>query len=205
MNMRTMPNLIAQPLVGSRPRVFTRAEYYRMAELGFFSDQRVALIGGEIIEMAAQSNLHNLAIEFVKDALQAAFGPNFWVRSQGSLDLSPLSVPDPDVAVVPGSKRSYIGQRDNPVTALLVVEVSETTLWDDRNRKASLYASAGITDYWILNLQDIQLEIRRVARPDQTLEFGYGYASLSTFVVGDVVTPLAAPSAQIAVADLLPA
>jgi Uma2 family endonuclease len=189
----------------NRPRQFTRAEYYRMSELGFFSDQRVELIGGEIIEMAAQSNLHGLGISLVYDALVQAFGPNFWVRDQLSLDLSPLSIPDPDLAVIPGSKRSYRGQRDNPTTALLIVEVSETTLSEDRNRKASLYAASGITDYWILNIPDKQLEIRRDLRPDATQDFGHGYATLTTLVAGDFATPLAAPSARIPVTDLLPA
>jgi hypothetical protein len=137
--------------------------------------------------------------------LEAAFGPTFWVRSQGSLDLSPLSVPDPGLAVVTGNKRTYIGRRDNPTTAVLIVEVSDATLWEDRTRKASLYAAAGIADYWILNIPDGRLEIRRDPTPDATQAFGHGYSTLTTLVVGDVATPLAAPAARVAVADLLPA
>jgi Uma2 family endonuclease len=207
MNMRTRPEVSTVDVAfdGYRRRPFTKDEYYRMSELGFFNGQRVQLIGGEIVQMAAQSNLHQLGIGLVYDALVAAFGPNFWVRSQGSLDLSPLSVPDPDLAVVPGSKRSYIGNNTNPTKAVLIVEVCVTTLSDDRNRKASLYAAAGIADYWILNVDDRQLEIRRDPKPDATQEFGHGYSTLTTLAAGDFATPLAAPAARIAVADLLPA
>src|SRR5262249_25072776 len=81
---------------------------------------------------------------------------------QGSLDLSPWSVPDPDVAVVQGSPRN--ASPDNPTTALLLVEVSETTLAYDRSTKASLYARAGIADYWIVNLVDRQVGVLRNPR-----------------------------------------
>src|SRR5262245_12061463 len=120
---------------GPRRRRWTRKEFYRLLDLGFFYDQRVELIGGEIIVMPSQKNFHALGIGLTEDALVAAFGSGFWVRVQASLDLSPSSVPDPDLAVVPGSKRSRKGDKDNPTTALLIVEVSDTTLRLDRRRK----------------------------------------------------------------------
>jgi Uma2 family endonuclease len=188
-----------------RPRrPFTAAEFWKMYELGFFASQRVELIGGEIVAMAAQSNLHAIGIDLTRYALEAAFGTGFWVRTQNSLDLSPLSVPDPDIAVVIGSPLLFRGQRANPTSALLIVEVSETTLWEDRGRKASLYAAAGIPDYWILNIADSVLEIRRDPRADATQDFGFGYATLTTLTAADFASPLAAPSARVAVADLLP-
>lgn len=188
-----------------RVRPITAAEFWKMNELGFFNEQRVELIGGEIIAMAAQTNWHAVGISNVHDALQLVFDPQqFWVRNQASLDLSPLSVPDPDVAVVVGSKRTWAAHRTNPTTAVLIVEVSDTTLWEDRTRKASLYAAGGIADYWILNIPDQQLEIRRDPRPDATQDFGHGYASLTTLRPGDFATPLALPTARVAVTDLLP-
>jgi Uma2 family endonuclease len=189
----------------SRPRLFSRDEFWRLYEQGFFASQRVELIGGEIVEMAPQMNWHAVGVSNVEDALKLVFDPNrFWVRNQASLDLSPMSVPDPDVAVDSGSKRDWSTRRDNPTTAVLVVEVSESTLWGDRNRKGSLYAAEGIADYWILNLEDRQLEIRRDPRPDATQEFGFGYATLTTLLAGNFATPLAAPAASIVVVDLFP-
>jgi Uma2 family endonuclease len=187
-----------------RTRQFTAAEFWRMYDLGFFNDQRVELIGGEIVTKLTQSNWHAIGLDLMRDALAAAFGPNYWVRVQNSLDLSPLSVPDPDIAVTIGSARQQRGQRANPTSALLVVEVSDTTLATDRERKASLYAASGIADYWILNIADNTLEVRRDPRPDATQDFGFGYASLTTLTAVDFATPLAAPNARISVADLLP-
>jgi Uma2 family endonuclease len=171
--------------------------------MDWFQGKRVQLIGGEIIEMAAQKNEHGISLKLTEDALEALFGPNFWVRTQMSLDLSPHSVPDPDLAVVSGPPRSYTGA-PVPKSALLVVEVSESTLSYDRNTKASLYAAAGITDYWIVNLVDRQVEVYRDPVPDPSEPFGYRYTSETDVPPGGVVSPLARPGATIPVDDLLP-
>src|SRR5262249_52686115 len=131
----------------AKPRPWSADELYRLLDLGFFQDQRVELIGGEILQMASQKNIHVAAITLTEYALIAAFGPGYWIRVQASLDLSPLSVPDPDVAVVVGSPHSPAAQ--NPTSALLIVEASLTTLLHDQGFKASLYAASGIADYWI--------------------------------------------------------
>jgi Uma2 family endonuclease len=197
MHMKWMPN------DAYFPRLFSKGEYERMSAMGLFVGQKVELIAGEVLQMAAQSNRHGAGATLVARALDRIFTTGYWVRAQQTLDLTPSSMPDPDVAVVLGNAANP--EEDVPTSALLIVEVSDTTLSSDRNWKASLYASAGIADYWILNLQDNQLEVRRDPKKDKTQDFGYGYATLTTLVAGDFVTPLAAPTALIAVADLLPA
>jgi Uma2 family endonuclease len=182
---------------------WTREQFYQMLDLGWFQDQRVELIDGEVIDMPAQKNFHALAITLTEDALKIAFGANYWVRVQMTLDLTPLSSPDPDLAVVAGSPRCHAVSA-NPTTALLTVEVSETTLWYDRNRKSHLYAAAGITDYWIVNLVQRQLEIYRDPVADNSQLFGFRYNSRTILDPPDRVSPLAAPQASITVADLLP-
>jgi Uma2 family endonuclease len=87
---------------------------------------------------------------------------------------------------------------------LLVVEVSDTTLHFDRGRKASLYASGGITDYWIVNPVHDVLEVFRNPVRDRSHIYGYRYADAATFLPGETSSPLAAPKARIKVADLLP-
>jgi Uma2 family endonuclease len=77
-----------------------------------------------------------------------------------SLDLSPFSVPDPDIAVIKGSVLSHLA-RENPKSALLIAEISETTLLYDRTRKGSLYARVGIEDYWIVNVEKRFLDVYR--------------------------------------------
>ena len=82
-------------------------------------------------------------------------------------------------------------------TALLVVEISDTTLGFDRSRKRELYARAGIQEYWIVNLLDCRVEVYRFPR-------GGDYTHTSAFDSSGTLTALAAPQAPIHVADLLP-
>jgi len=112
-----------------------------------------------------------------------------------------MSDAEPDISVVPGTPRDYT---EHPTGALLVVEVSETTLAYDRGRKGSLYAAAGIQDYWIVNLVDRQLEVYRDPVPDPNESSGFRYNTRTVFLSGQSASPLAAPAASIAVADLLP-
>jgi Uma2 family endonuclease len=184
-------------------RRWTVEEFYRLLDLGFFDEQRVQLIEGVILQAGPQLNLHAVATALTADALRSAFGPAYWVRLQASLDLTPYSVPDPDLAVVTGAPRTH-NVNQNPTSALLIVEVSLTTLAFDRRRKGSLYARAGIEDYWIVNLVDRHLEVYRNPAPDSSQRYGFGYADLNVLTPTDHATPLAAPQARIAVADLLP-
>src|SRR5690349_7458384 len=112
------------------------------------------------------------------------------------LRFRPRSAPKPDVAVVPGGPYDY---QTTPATALLVVEVSDATLSYDRGRKASLYARAGIADYWIVDRRRRQLEIRRNPVQDSSQRYGFRYADVQTLAPTDHATPLAAPQARIAV------
>jgi Uma2 family endonuclease len=200
----TTPDAIEVTQIEPKPRLWTAEEFYRLVELNFFIDQRVELIGGEILQMAAQLNPHSLAITLTEDAMRKAFGPNHWVRVQMSLDLSPLSVPDPDIAVVPGAPRQYAGRRSNPTSALLIAEISETSLTYDLNRKASLYAASGIKDYWVVDLVHRQLEVHRRPKPNSKQPFGWLYDQVQILDPSDRIAPLASPKAKITVADLLP-
>jgi Uma2 family endonuclease len=185
-----------------RIRPWTLTEYYRLGELGFFDGERVELINGRIVRMAAISNFYAAAADLTADALRATFGGGYWVRTQAPLDLTPTSSPQPDVAVVRGSPRKAAVA--NPTTALLVVEVSDSTLRSDRGGKARLYARAGILDYWIVNLVDRQLEVFRGLQPDSARPKRITYGQITILTPADTVTPLAAPGAKIVVSDLLP-
>jgi Uma2 family endonuclease len=184
-----------------RPKSWTCEEFYRLAELGCFRGQRAELIEGEIMVLSPQRPSHTYTTDHVAEILRNAGWPNVWVRMQLPIDFSPYSEPEPDVSVVAGCAEDY--KLAHPSTALLIVEVSDSTLEYDQTRKASLYALKGVMDYWIVNLVDGQLEVRRKPQPDSVHDFGYGYASLTILREADVVTPLAAPTLTVAVADLL--
>jgi Uma2 family endonuclease len=117
------------------------------------------------------------------------------------LKLSEISEPEPDVAVVAGDVFSLRGV---PTTAVLVVEVADTTLARDRNVNGSLYASANIAEYWIVNLQNRQLELHRAPQVDTNSPLGWKYAEICIFEANEKIAPLAKPDAEVFVGDLLP-
>lgn len=167
----------------------------------FHPGERAELIDGEILTRTPQGSAHSTAVCLVEDALRLAFGAGYDVRGQLPLALDPASEPEPDVVVVPGSPRDY---RDaHPATALLVVEVADTTLAFDRDWKWSLYARAGIADYWIVNLIDRLLEVYRDPAPASSARYGWEYRSIQRLGPSEAVRPLAF-QALVAVADLLP-
>lgn len=192
--------MTAIPPRADRPFRFTREQYHRMGDLGFFQDKRVELIFGEVVEMSPINWPHRVATGLVSDALRLAFGPGFYVDVQQPLDFKE-SEPEPDVSVIVGSRRAG---RAHPTTAALVVEVSDTTLFTDLTTKAELYATAGIADYWVLDVTGRQLHVFRDPAP---LPVGLGttaYRSHATLTPADSVAPLAAPAASITVSELLP-
>jgi Uma2 family endonuclease len=181
-------------------RRWTYREYQRMADAGFFRDQRVELLHGQVIEMAPQRDTHVIGVALAAEAIEKSFGQGYWVRVQAPLCLTALDVPEPDVAVVVGSKRDYLGS-NNRVDALLVVEISDTTLAYDRGAKLRRYARAGIADYWIVDLVNRKLEVHRQPRKVGTK---FEFADVRVLSSDASVSPLASASAPIKVADLLP-
>ncbi|MDA1054017.1 MAG: Uma2 family endonuclease [Planctomycetota bacterium] len=173
---------------------WTLDEYHRLGDAGVFIDQRVELIDGEILTMSPMKAAHAAATELTAAALRGSFGPGLWIRVQLPLAISDNSEPEPDLAVVPGAPRDY---PEHPASALLVVEVSDTTLAFDRGKKRRLYAAAGVADYWVLNLIDEQLEVYRDPIDGD-------FQNAATFGPDADISPLAAPDARISVRELLP-
>ena len=187
----------------TRTRRFTRAEYERLIALGLFQpDEAIELIGGELMVAEPQGPAHYTAIVKTARALQAAFGAGWYVRTEGPIGLADDSEPEPDVAVVPGAPDDY--SRAHPSRPLLTVEVADTSLAADRHHKGSLYARAGLADYWVLNLVDRVLEVYREPVADPTAPFGWRYARSEVLDASSRVTPLAAPGASLPVSQLLP-
>jgi Uma2 family endonuclease len=124
------------------------------------------------------------------------------VRLQLPLALDEHSEPEPDVAVVAGAIRDYL--EAHPRMAALVVEVADSSLRLDRRFKAAIYARAGLPEYWIADLAQRALEVHRDPGPPAEGAEDPTYRSLEILRPPAVVTPLAAPAARIAVADLLP-
>jgi Uma2 family endonuclease len=182
---------------------WTRHEYDRLIEHGFFDeDDPIELLDGLLLIKEPQSSPHRTAVGLVAKALERAFGEGWFVQTQSPIGLDDRSEPEPDVCVVRGSLRDYVDA--HPTHSALVVEVALSGLRIARGRKATAYARGGIADYWIVNLVDRVLEVHRdPARPGPARR-RWGYAAIQTLGAGATVVPLAAPSASVRVADLLP-
>jgi Uma2 family endonuclease len=174
---------------------WTRDEYEQAAEAGLFQDRRVELVDGALYDMAAQRSPHATCVRLVARALEKVFAEGHDVRSQMPLSLGPASEPEPDLAVVVGEPRDYLAH--HPSTALLVVEVADSSQFHDRKRKAAVYARAGLPDYWIVNLRFDLIEVLR-----DPVDGVYGTRKICRR--GETISPLAKPEASIAVEDLLP-
>jgi len=186
-----------------RTRLWTRVEYDRLISLGIIQeDERLELLAGELVLRDRQSPGHAFAIQSLGDALGHAIGPGGHVRTLSPIALDSESEPEPDLSVVPGVIRDY--RDDHPSQPTLLVEVADTSLIFDREHKGSLYARARLPEYWIVNLVDRVLEVYREPTPDTAAPFGWAYRVALTLGPHDHVTPLAAPSARILVADFLP-
>ena len=107
------------PAGGPRPWLWTREQYYKLGELGFFDGKRVELIRGEIIEMSPINPPHANATGLVSDALALVFAIGYHIRVQQPFAVTggkPGTDPQPDVSVIPGSRRDY---PDHPTVAAL--------------------------------------------------------------------------------------
>jgi len=205
---REIPLPAASPDVAveeSRPAPWrcTRDQFHQMREEGLFEGQRVILIEGEILVMPPVGTLHSGIVTLASEVLRPLFGAGFFVREEKPFDVGKATDPQPDIAVIAGTIRDFLYR--GLTEAALVVEVSHSTLSYDRREKASLYASAGVADYWIINIdqEPAQIEVHRQPVPDETQPHSFGYRDRTIHQAGEIIQPLAAPG-PVAVSALLP-
>ncbi len=190
-------------LQSPQTRRWTRVEYERLIELGVFQPgERLELLDGLLVVREPQGSRHAGTIRRVLAALRRALGDAWQIDSQLPVALDADSEPEPDVAVVPRDPGAY---RDaHPSHPVLIVEIAESSYRVDHEHKASLYARAGIADYWIVDLVHDTLEVHREPEASAAAPHGWRYRSVVTLHPPATVTPLASPGTPIPVADLLP-
>jgi Uma2 family endonuclease len=187
---------------GPKPYRFTIEAYRTLGVTGLFHDMKTMLIDGEILTMTLPSPPHDTALNLTYEFLRVAFPSGHHIRNQQGFDVGTHNDPGPDLAVVVGSIRDYTAH--TPTTAVLVIEIADSSLFFDTTTKAELYATAGVSDYWVIDLENRKL---LVFRDPVTLPVGLGttaYRTHQTFGPTDSIAPLAAPTASVRVADLLP-
>ncbi|PSP34301.1 MAG: hypothetical protein BRC57_11940 [Cyanobacteria bacterium QS_8_48_54] len=182
---------------------FTLAEYHYLAELGFFSeDDRVELIRGEIMEMAAKRTPHSVCNSLLLGELYTLVGKRGNVRGQEPITLPPNSEPEPDVVVARRQSDHYLSAHPSPKDILLVIEVADSSLQYDQQTKLALYAEAGISDYWLFNLIENHLEV--YSEPVQDVQGNSSYRLRRIILPDEVVALPCLPDLSLNLSSVFP-
>jgi Uma2 family endonuclease len=184
-------------------RRFSVDEYHRLIQDGYFAaDERFELLEGLITQKMARDPIHDSAFELALAELIRRVPAGWRVRPQCAITTGD-SQPEPDLVIVRGTPRDNSSHHPAPADIALVVEVSNTSLAEDRTLKCRLYAQAGIQAYWIINVVDRQVEVySEINNTAQSL--AYAPAKIVGIDESVAVTVGGAPLDPIAVADLLP-
>jgi Uma2 family endonuclease len=178
----------------------TLDQYEAMVDSGVFSGrERFHLINGFLVAKMTQNDLHATADELCGIALAKSMPAGWHVRAAKPIRLpSVASKPEPDRCVTRGNVRDYVQRSPQPADIALVVEISDSSLSEDR-KQFFIYAAGGIPVYWIVNLVDRQVEVYSNPGPS-------GYLSRQDFHLPESI-PLEIAGNQvqpIPVRDLLP-
>lgn len=153
---------------------FTTEEYHRLTELGFFAeDERVELINGELVKMAAKGTAHSVCETRLERELFKLLGERATLRGQQPIILPDDSEPEPDRAIVQNRPDDYLSSHPCPADIVLLIEIADSSLSYDKQVKLPLYAEAGISNYWIFNLSQTCLECYSEPYQNATGQFGY--------------------------------
>jgi Uma2 family endonuclease len=165
------------------------ADYDRMIQCGVFDGEnrrRIELINGELREMNPIGATHEEVVDrLTRWCIKHVPEDRVRVRVQNSIGLPALeSAPQPDIAWV--TQRDYSRGRPTAADVLLIIEVAESSLKSDTGEKADLYAAAGVADYWVVNLPDRSIEVRRDPANGR-------YRTLRTYTGDEELRPLSVP------------
>jgi Uma2 family endonuclease len=180
---------------------WTKEEYNRLVDRGVFhEDSRFYLFRGELIQMPPMLHPHAMSVMQGTKLVFDIFDRNqFDIRCQLPFDVPGESMPEPDLLVC----TTAAGRRvPHPSEAVLVIEVTQSSLAHDRE-KAFEYAAASVPEYWIVHLEQKCLEVYRDPVTDPAAPPGMRYSRQTVLKADELISPLAAPGATVAVADLL--
>ena len=198
-----MEAMTSTSVTSPRTRRWTRAEYEHLIELGVFrAGERLELLDGQLVVREPQGSRHAGTIRRVTAVLRQMLGEAWQVDSQLPLALDDDSEPEPDVSVVPYDPSVYLDA--HPSQAVLIVEITESSYRIDREHKASLYACAGIADYWIVDGVQSAVEVHRHPEPASEALYGWRYRDVVTLRPPATIALLVEPARSISVASLLP-
>jgi len=196
------PNLF--PMTITTAKRFSIEEYHRLTELGFFrEDDRIELIYGEIIQMAAKGTAHELCLTKLNRKLINLLGDRAMLRVQSPITLLSNSEPEPDFTLVKNRADDYLSSHPSPEDVLLVIEIADSSLSYDQEVKLPLYAESGISNYWLFNLPESCLEV--YSEPYQNLPRGFGYSMKRIVLPNQAIALPGFPDLSLELAQVFPA
>lgn len=169
-------------------------DYHQMIDTGLLDDRTVELLSGEIIEMSPEGVPHSFYCRETSEYLRQLLGDRAKISEAHPITLPDNSEPEPDIAIVRMPAALYRDRHPQPEDIFWLIEVSNSTLAKDLGIKKDIYADAGISEYWVMNLQESVLIVFR----DLTAS---GYQSETRFNSG-TISPLAFPEISIVVQQL---
>ncbi len=191
-----MGAVLERPLAPARHRLDVGA-YYRMAEAGILSHpQRVELIDGDIFDMNPIGSPHAAVTRRLEQRFARAVADGLVLVSvQNPLRLDAYNEPQPDFVALSPRPDAYAASHPGAADALLLVEVSDSSLDHDRKTKLPIYARFGVPEVWIVDLSGSAVEVYRDPAEGR-------YASSRRMSQGALV-PLRVPEVSIDIATLL--
>lgn len=139
-------------------RRFSVDEFHRLIERQVIDeDDRIELLEGWLVPKMTHNPLHDGTLQIVAARIQQSLLAGWVLRIQSAVTL-PDSEPEPDLAVVRGTERTYLRRHPGAEDIGLIVEIAGSSLDQDRQQKSRIYARAGIATYWIVNLTDLVVE-----------------------------------------------
>jgi Uma2 family endonuclease len=178
-------------------RLISAQDYHRMAEVGIFRpDERVELISGQVMRMAAKGTAHTAAVTRINRLFGDRLGARVLLRLQDPIALDNYSEPEPDVAIVKPDPLDYEEHHPTVADVFLIIEVADSSLKFDCEVKAIAYAKSGISDYWVLDVVGRKLHVFRLPTAE-------GYQSETILLEGVTVFPIAFPDCEIRVEEML--
>jgi len=175
---------------------FSVEDYYRMGETGLLGpDARVELLDGEIIDMSPIGPSHGGVVSRLLRLFARMSSGRFLLTVQNPVRLDEHSEPQPNLMLLKALPDDYTTRHPGPRDVLLLIEVAGSSLAYDRGTKLPAYGRSGISEVWIVNLEDETIEVYR--EPHLA-----GYASTTLVRPGEKAYPLAFPDAAVAVAEL---
>lgn len=186
------------PQVPQRHPITVR-EFFRMGETGVLGPEtRIELIDGELIDMPPIGPPHASRTKRLSALLHRAVGGRAIVSTQDPILLGDLNAPQPDIALLSPRDDFYEAEHPRPADALLLIEIADTSLAYDRDRKLPLYARFGIPEVWLIDIAGGTVTIHRDPLAEQA-----SYATRFPLESPGLIRPVMLPDMELDLSALL--